>query len=343
MAEDVEEGAKAAGSLLTKKIGPLPAVVWAAAAVAIYLYLRNKQAAAAAATGPTAVTPAGTLATTGGIGSSDMSGGGGSDGSTSDSGSTTAGQYATNDSWERAALNYLVGIGVDPVAAGSALSQYLASQTLTTDQQAQVNLAIQALGAPPTIPQPGNAPPPVNTAPGGVVYASNPPTGVTVTAKSSTTVSLSWNKVTNAQNYTISWTGGGQRGNLTVAGTNTTANIAGLVPNSGYTFIVQGTPARAGDPSGSVSTVTDKAPAAATPAPTKTTAAPPPPAKTPAPPAKTPQVATLSKGRTLRQLAQGMYGSGYAPHLAILVQLNPNEGGPDHPAATTHLIRTSNG
>jgi hypothetical protein len=54
-----------------------------------------------------------------------------------------------------------------------------------------------------------------------------------------------------------------------------------------------------------------------------------------------PQVATLSKGHTLRQLATGLHYS--ATQLNTLVQLNPGEGGPDHPATTTHLIRTSDG
>lgn len=57
-----------------------------------------------------------------------------------------------------------------------------------------------------------------------------------------------------------------------------------------------------------------------------------------------PQVATLVAGRTLRDLAKGLYGTSeaqYGPHLAILVALNPGEGGPDHKAVTTHQILTS--
>lgn len=81
------------------------------------------------------------------------------------------------------------------------------------------------------------------------------------------------------------------------------------------------------------------------------TPAPPPPAPAPAPPPpdphagqhlQPPQVATLEAGRSLRDLARGMYGvTSYQPHLDILVQLNPGEGGPDHKATYTHLIRTS--
>lgn len=86
-----------------------------------------------------------------------------------------------------------------------------------------------------------------------------------------------------------------------------------------------------------------------------TTPPPPPPGggqSTPPPPPpdphanqhwQNPQVATLSRGRTLRQLAEGLYGPAYQSHLNVLVSLNPGEGGPDHPAATTHQIRTSNG
>lgn len=348
MADETEGAAKGANNFLTRKVGPLPLGVWLVAGIGIYLYYRKKQTAASAAGGT--VTPSGTVGTSGRIGSSDQSGGGGSDGNTGTSGSTVSGQYATNDAWARAAINYLVGIGVDPTVANASITQFLGSQALTPEEQADVNLAIQTLGAPPSAPQPGSAPPPVQTPPGGVVYANNPPTGLTVTGTTARTVSLTWNKATNAQNYTVTWFTQGQTRNMTVAGTDTTAVVSGLQSSSTYNITVQATPARPGDPAAAVT-------ASTTPdAPTPTPAPSPAPAPTPVPVGATgggggpvpspppgmrwqdPQVATLERGRTLRQLSAGLHNN-----LNTLVQLNPNEGGPDHPAATTHLIRTSNG
>lgn len=341
--EGASDVAKGAGNFLTRKVGPLPAGVWLAAAVVIYLYLKKRQAATG--TGPSAVTPSGTVGTTGGIGSSDLSGsgGGGSSGSTGTSGSTVAGQYATNDAWARAAENYLVGIGVDPTVGNSAIQAFLTSQTLTTEQQAEVNLAIQALGAPPTAPQPGTAPPPVVTPPGGVVYANNPPTGVSVAGTTANSVTINWNKATNAQNYTVSYTSNGNAQSITVPGTNTTATVGGLTPSSSYTFKVQATPARAGDPSGSVTASTSARPS--TPAPSPAPA----PSPTPAPPGgpaghwQPPQVATLvggAGGWSLVKYNQEHYGGSPAT-LATLERLNPGLNPNDSQHGGTIQIRTS--
>ena len=340
-----EEAAKSAGNFLTKKVGPLPLGVWMVAAIGIYYYLNKKNKAAASGTTlplayGSALTPSGQVATTGGIGSSDMSGGGGSTGNTGTSGGTTGGQYATNDAWGRAAVNYLVGIGVDPTVANSAITQFLASQTLTTDQQGQVNLAIQAIGAPPTLPQPGNAPPPVNNPPGGVVYATNPPTGLSITATDDHSATMVWNKSTNATGYTVSWTpasGGGS--SVTVPGTDTHAYINGLSPNVTYTFKVQATPAKSTDGFASATATTASLPA-------------PPPGGggggTQPPPnphagqhLQPPQVATLLSGQSLADYARSHYPQDTGAHLAILVQLNPslNENNRNHP---TMFIRTSN-
>lgn len=327
--------AKGAGNFLTEKVGPLPVWAWMGAAGVIYLYLRKKNTAAP--TGPTAVTPSGTVGTTGGIGSSDMSGGGGggSGGDTGTSGSTTAGQYATNDAWGRAAVNLLVGRGIDPTVANSAITQFLASQPLTTDQQADVNLAIQTLGAPPTLPQPGNAPPPVTTPP-GTVYAANPPTGLAVTNKTWASVTLVWNKSTNANSYTVSWSApGAPGGSLSVGGTDSTAFVNGLNPDTTYTFQVQAVPAKPGDPFASTTTTT--------PSRSSGTA---PPSTAPAPPVPTdphagqhwqpPQVATIAKGHTIRQWADSHPGNS----ITVLQQLNPGIG-LDTPFPETKQILTS--
>lgn len=275
MAEDAP--VKEAGNFLTHKLGPLPLGVWMLAAGGIWFYVKGRAGKAGAA-GPR-TDPAGNVGTIdpktgyvygstqdssalGGIGGG--SGGGGSDGTTGPSGSTVAGQYADNNAWARAAINFLVGIGVDPTSANSAVTQYITSQTLTTDQQGQVNLAIQAIGAPPTPPTPGNAPPPVVTPPGGTVYATNPPTGLTVTDKTSSTIGLRWNKATNAQAYTVSYaTGNAPESSQTVSGTEARVTLTGLQPDSLYNIRVQGTPAKQGAGSAQTSASTS----AATPAP----------------------------------------------------------------------------
>lgn len=273
MAEEkaVETAAKGGKNVFTQKLGPLPVWVWAIAAVAIFYYVqRNKGAGTTAgqqtdpagntgtinpATGYVYGSPedqAAAGAATGALGT----------GSSSTSGSTTAGQYQDNTAWANAAINYLVGIGVDPTVANTAIQQFLASQTLTTEQQADVNLAIQRIGAPPDPPSPSNAPPPVVTPPtgGSTVYASNPPTGLTVTSVSSSHVGLKWNRVTNAKGYTVSWgtTSAANDHSSTLGSTSLTTTVGNLKPDTHYYFRVQATPTKSGAPFASTSKTTSK-------------------------------------------------------------------------------------
>ena len=259
---------KGASELLTKKLGPLPVWVWGIAAVAIFWYLQKGKGTTATAT---QTDPAGNTGTidpaTGYVyGSSEDQAALGSSTSTStgssdSSGSTTAGQYQDNDAWANAAINYLVSIGVDATAANAAIEQYLASQNLTTDQQADVNLAIQRLGAPPSPPTPGTPSSPIVTPPGGTVYATNPPTGLTVTSVSSTTVGLKWNSTTNARSYTVSHgtTSAASDGSTTVSSPATSTSVGGLKPNTLYYFKVQAQPAQAGAASATTTKTTAKA------------------------------------------------------------------------------------
>lgn len=189
MAEEVTEGTAKAGSFLAKKVGPLPIGVWLVAGVGIYYYFSRKQAAA--------VTPADTTSgqqtdSAGNTGYIDPSTGfvAGSaedtaalqqqaDSSSSGSGSSNnpaAGTtYSDNNAWGRAAINYLVGLGVDPSTANQAIELYLGSQPLTPAQQADVNESIQALGPPPDLPGPTSTnPPPITNPPGG---GTPPPSG----------------------------------------------------------------------------------------------------------------------------------------------------------------------
>lgn len=295
MAEE-EAAAEGGKNFLAHKLGPLPVVVWIGAAAAVLWYVRKKQAGSSPAAGASTTDPAGNTGTidpaTGYVyGSSQDSAGlaadssGGSTGTTSGSGgSTVAGQYASNQAWAQAAINFLVGVGVDPTEANSAVTQYIGSQGLTTSQQAEVNLAIQSIGAPPTPPTPGTAPSPIVAPPSpGTVTASNPPSGFTVTDKTSTSISLNWNSVANASAYTVGYSAGsGSPQSVTVSGTSTSTTLTNLQPGTGYNITVQATPAKAGDPSASLFTST---PAAASSAPSPTQ---PPPAPMPSAPAPAP-------------------------------------------------------
>lgn len=264
MAEDAgataAQGAGKGLGALMRKVGPLPLIVWIAAGIAIYLYVEHRRGAGRSATGAQ-TDPAGNTGTinpaTGYVyGTSQDSAAlaaqnsGGATGTTSGSGgSTIAGQYATNDAWAAAAINFLVGRSIDPVAANSAIEQYLNGQPLTPDQQGDVNLAIQSIGAPPQPPQPGNAPPPIVTPPSpGPTYAANPPTGLAVASKTSSTIAVKWNRAANAAGYSVTYSSGSQPSStLTVTGTDTTATISGLQPATAYTIQVQATPAKPGD------------------------------------------------------------------------------------------------
>lgn len=265
-----EEAAHAAGGIgeaFTRKLGPLPVWVWGVGIAAVYvLVIKRKGGAsstAGSATDPAgntgAIDPAtgyvyGTSQDTSALGAQSSTG---SSGSVSGSGgSTIAGQYASNDAWGRAAINFLVGLGIDPTEANSAIGNFLASQTLTTQQQADVNLAIQSMGAPPTSPQPGNSPPPVANPSPGTVYASNPVTGLTTSGVSSSAVTVVWSRAANAQAYTVTWNGSGDSGSTSVAGTAGSAQLGGLKPSTLYTITVQATPAKSGDPSASTTVTT---------------------------------------------------------------------------------------
>ncbi len=175
-------GTKSATAFLTKKVGPLPVWVWMAAAIGVYLWYSHQQAAstASASAVPNQQTdPAGNIGTidpaTGYVYGTpeDLAALAANNSGSTGSGSagqnaTTGGQtYADNNSWGIAAVNYLVGLGIDATTANQAIQQYLASQTLTSAQQGDVNLAIQALGPPPTLPGPTTGNPSPITGGGG--------------------------------------------------------------------------------------------------------------------------------------------------------------------------------
>lgn len=255
-----EQAAKGGFDLVKTKLGPLPVGAWALiVGVVFYLVLRQQKTAKAgtgtatdAAGNQGAIDPATGFVYGSPEDLASMHGviGGGSGGGTSgESGapSTGAKTYATNADWGRAAVNYLVGLGIDATVATQSIGQYLSSQTLSDTQQGNVNLAIQALGPPPQLPPPSQTNPnPVGTT------ATNPVTGLTIDPRSTSpaTLEIKWNAAANAKDYHVKY------GISPAADTwetdspagQTAVTIGGLRPKTSYTFQVQAQPAAANAP-----------------------------------------------------------------------------------------------
>jgi hypothetical protein len=250
------EGGKGLKAAMSKKLGPLPVVVWIGLAIVIFYYVSKRNQGSGSSTDQTdsagnvgPIDPKtgyvyGSAEDAAALGQS--SSGLGTDTDSGTGGSTVSNQYADNNAWAVAAINYLVSISVDAMAANTAITQFLASQPLTTEQQGMVNLAIQRLGAPPSPPEPGGSPPPVVTPPSSTTYATNPPTGFTTTTVTSSTIGTKWNAATNAASYTLYWgtTADAKDGKTTVS--TTTATATGLKANTLYHLRVQANPVKAG-------------------------------------------------------------------------------------------------
>jgi Fibronectin type III domain/LysM domain len=256
-------------NIFTKKVGPLPVIAWAGIAVVVWYVIKKKSSSSSSSTGSSAAATSGT----GGSYGTDPAGNTGyidpmsgyvygstediaalaqqneantSSGGTGDSGSSSTSTYTTNSAWEDAAINYLVGLGVDATDANSAIAAYLSSQSLSTTQQALVNEAIQTLGAPPQPPTATTSPPPVVNPPGGATtYATNPPTGLTASGVTATSASLKWNAASNATAYSVSYkTSSGS--SQTVTTSTTSVTLPNLTPSTNYSVSVMGTPADTG-------------------------------------------------------------------------------------------------
>jgi hypothetical protein len=230
MADAPASTAKNPLEILKQKVGPLPLWVWLGAAAALWWYFQSQQSSAAA--NPSAVPnqqtdPAGNIGTidpaTGYVYGTpeDLAALTANNAGTSTTAGGTAGQnattgaqtYADNNAWGIAAVNYLVGLGIDATTANQAITLYLASQPLTTAEQGDVNLAIQSLGAPPSLPGPiSSSPAPVTTAGSGGTTTTGSGSGSTGGGGSPTTAgqaSTSNGHVISRSNNdaVVGWTG----------------------------------------------------------------------------------------------------------------------------------------
>lgn len=249
------EGGGSFKGAFSKKIGPLPAVVWIGLAIVIFYYVNRKkgtgsggdQTDSAGNVGqidPKTGYVYGSAEDAAALGQASSGLGTGTDSGTG--GSTVAGQYADNQAWAVAAINYLVSIGVDATSANAAVTQFLGSQTLTPTQQGEINLVIQRLGSPPSPPEPGGSPPPIVTPPSSSTYATNPPSGFTTSGATGSTIGAKWNAAVNAASYTLYWgtTADAKDGKTTVS--TTAATATGLKPGVLYHLKLQANPAKPG-------------------------------------------------------------------------------------------------
>jgi hypothetical protein len=261
MADEASKGL----DFLKQKVGPLPLFVWLGAGIGIWWYLeRQKSSSSASQAANQQTDPAGN------VGSIDPATGyvygtpedeaalasqnSGSTGEGSGgTGSTSGGQtYADNNAWGIAAVNYLVGIGIDGTTANQAIELYLSSQALTSEQQGDVNLAIQSLGPPPSLPGPVSTNPPPVTTPGPPGTGGSPvstsapaPTGLTVTSKTVNSVAIKWNASKGATGYHIEVNDESTKKTAAAAdtsSTDTSATLRGLTAGHSYTIGVWAKP-----------------------------------------------------------------------------------------------------
>lgn len=144
------------GSVLKKDVGGVPAYVYVAVIGGGIGYFLLKRRTATQGSTPTVVNTGapGGFVDASGSGSYVPVGGSAGTGTSSGSGTGGNGAFADNNAWGTAAVNYLVGLGYDASGVNVAISSYLAGGQLTTQQTAWVNVAIQHMGAPPTLVSP---------------------------------------------------------------------------------------------------------------------------------------------------------------------------------------------
>jgi hypothetical protein len=291
MADAPEKAAGKGLDFLKQKAGPLPLWVWLGAGIGIWYYMQRQQKSAAAAAASTGMVtdPAGNQCASGDIDSltgyctgtsedlaaltqQQQAASGSPTTGAASSGTSGAQTYADDNAWGIAAVNYLVGLGIDATTANQAVQQYLAS----------------ALGPPPTLPAPTiSNPAPVTTTPGSgsgsggtgtgppvktpappaktpappaktpAPPAKTPtpktsapaPTGLVVSQKHSTSLQVKWNASKGATGYHVLCTDMATKkitNQFDVAAAQTTANCGGLTPSHSYVIDVWAEPESGG-------------------------------------------------------------------------------------------------
>lgn len=157
---------------LTRKVGPFPVYVWVALVIGGYFLYEHfsgasstsSTSAAASTIDPTTGLPYSEEAidpATGEPYSEEYGAAESQLDTTSSSAATTGGEaFSSNDQWATAAINFLVGVGIDPSVATQAIENYLGGLAQPSQQyQADVNSAVEAIGPPPTLPGPSTGNP----------------------------------------------------------------------------------------------------------------------------------------------------------------------------------------
>lgn len=220
---------------LTQKAGPLPVGVWIIAAgggIGIALYMRRYST-------PADTTPVGTedQSFTQGGSTFTPDGVGGTAGSGGSNVPPLPTAPSDNDEWFQRASNYLVGKGLSGSQVSYSLGRWLGGESLTPQDRAIVDMAIAAIGNPPTQPPPSpNAPPPpVNLPPRttppmpGVpgnkpVHKPGPPVRPHLVSATTSRATLAVTAVPGATSYR--WFLDGDLANSTPGPTVTLTNLA---------------------------------------------------------------------------------------------------------------------
>lgn len=137
-----------------------------------------------------------------------------------------------NAEWTQKAVELLGNAGYDQATVYAALGEFLARRSLDKTEASIARAALAAAGQPPV-----NGPYSVIEAAttGPVKLAA--PTGLKVTATTTNSVTLSWNKVAGAGYYRVYRSGSSTNVGATDGG-NTTITVSGLQPNTEYSFQV---------------------------------------------------------------------------------------------------------
>jgi hypothetical protein len=189
-------------------LGPVPIWVIAVGGVALAVYFLNQQA-----TSPKAEADASAPADEVGFGNQPFSANPGG-GNTGTPAPTVNGQVPTNDTWLRAAVDWLRGQGVDVGLAQSAIAKYLSGTALNKDEKRIRDMVIAQFGLPPNLPDAvTTTPEPVPALPGesptapapGAPAAPKPavqPEGVRTDSTLNGVVNYGW-MINTATDYTL--------------------------------------------------------------------------------------------------------------------------------------------